>query len=244
MIKHLVIIPIYNKLHVVKNMLSAYVKNTDLKNCTTYIIDDGSDKQTKEYLKNCLKINSEIRLIRNNKNIGKPKSVNRVISLNQKMDFVTIIDSDIQILTKNWNNILLKAHGIWNNKAILGGKIHQKGFEFQKKDIIFGDIFPFWTLAGGFFSIPIYVFEKLGYFYDKIKRHEDADYCRRAATQNIHWYYTLNIKTKMLLNKSVSSSQKYQKIKKQEENSYKKRSEYIMTTHQVYYNPFKNKKSK
>lgn len=244
MTKHQIIIPVYNKLHIVKNMLITYVKNTNLKNCVTYIIDDGSDKQTSEYLKKISKTNSGINLVRNNKNVGKPKSINKIISLNRSTDFITIIDSDIQILTKNWNAILLKAHKIWDNKVILGGKIHQKGFEFTKGGMTFGDVFPFWTLAGGFFSIPKFVFKKIGYFYDKIRRHEDADYCRRAATQNIRWYYTPNIKTKILQNKSASNNQKYSKIKKQEENIYKKRSEYIMMTHDVYYNPFKNKKSK
>ncbi|MDD4901523.1 MAG: glycosyltransferase [Patescibacteria group bacterium] len=239
MTKHLIIIPVYNKLQIVKRTLTAYIKNTNLKGCITYVIDDGSDKQTSEYLKKFLEINSGINLLRNNKNIGKPKSINKIINLNQDADFITIIDRDVKVLTKNWNDVLLKAHKIWDNKAILGGKINQKGFEFKKGRMIFGDVFPFWTLAGGFFSIPKFVFKKLGYFYDRIRRHEDADYCRRAATQNIRWYYTPNIKTRMLKNKSVSNSQKYSKIKKQEKNIYKKRATYIMTTHDVYYNPFK-----
>jgi GT2 family glycosyltransferase len=238
MIKHIVIIPVYNKLNIIKKTLAFYLKNTNLRNCYTYIIDDGSDSQTKEYLKEFSKINFNINLIRNSKNIGKPRSVNKIIHLHNDADFITIIDSDIEILTKNWNDILLKAHKIWANKVILGGKINQKGFEFIKKEMVFGDLFPFWTLGGGFFSVPKFVFKKIGYFYDKIKRHEDADYCRRAATQNIFWYYTTNIKTKMVSNESISDSKEYLKIKKQEEIIYKKRAKNIMITHNVYYDPF------
>lgn len=237
--KHIVIIPVYNEVAIIKKMLSAFLKNTNLKKCSVHIIDDGSDKATIKYLEKISQENSGICLHKNQKNIGKPKSVNKIIHENQDADFFTIIDSDIKIASKNWQETLLKAHKIFNNKTILGAKLQTKGFEFKKNGLMFGDTFPFWTLGGGFFSIPKFVFNKLGYFYDEIKRHEDADYCRRAATQNIPWYYIANIKVQELRHKSYSTKKEYQKLKAKEEAIYKKRSAYIMTTHNVYYNPFK-----
>ena len=73
--KHIVIIPIYNKLDVVKTMLSFYMKNTNFNNCITYIIDDGSSNETKQYLEEFSETHQNIKLFRNAKNIGKPKLV-------------------------------------------------------------------------------------------------------------------------------------------------------------------------
>lgn len=237
---HIVIIPIHDELIMVKEMLSAFLKNTNLNTCSVYVIDDGNDTATIDYLKTVVKKNNNVFLHQNQKNLGKPKSINKVIRDHKNADFFTIIDSDIKITTKNWNDLLLKAHTIFNNKSILGGATNQNGFEFKKSDMVFGDMFPFWTLVGNFFSVPKFVFNKLGYFYDKIRRHEDADYCRRAATQNIRWYYTPNIKTKELKHLSYSNKKEYQNLKTKEENIYKKRAEHIMKTHNIYYNPFKN----
>ena len=238
MTKHLVIIPIFNDLVILKKTLKSYIVATDLRACETALIDDGSGKSTKKYLENFIKQNSSIGLYRNRKNLGKPKSVNKIIHAHPGMDYYTIIDSDVKIFTRNWHEILLRAHKIWRSQAILGAELHLRGFLFKKGGMEFGDLFPFWTLPGGFFSIPGPVFKKLGYFYDKIRRHEDADYCRRAATQNIRWYYTTDIKARGLPHVSVSRSRGYAKHKKREEKIYKKRAEYIMRTHRAYYNPF------
>lgn len=237
--KHIVIIPVYNDLKAAKKMFSAFLKKTVFEECSIHVVDDGSDSATKVYLEKLAKTNVNINLHRNKKNVGKPKSINKIIRLNHDADFFTIIDSDIKILSDQWNKTLLKAHGIFKNKAIVGGMTHQKGFEFNDGGLTFGDTFPFWTLAGGFFSIPKFVFGKLGYFYDRIRRHEDADYCRRAATQNIRWYYTSNIKTEELSHVSFSKKKEYKKLKTKEEEIYKERSEHIMMTHEAYYNPFK-----
>lgn len=235
--KHLVIIPVYNELPTFKRMLDAYVRHTDHGRCTTVIVDDGSDKKTREYIES-LSPKYNFKIIRNNKNLGKTKSINKAIHAYSQFDIFTIIDSDIIIQTKNWNHLLEKAHLIWKRKDILGARLNLKGYEFKNKGMNFGDLFPFWTLPGGFFSIPKSVFKKLGYFYDKIQRHEDAEYCRRAATQNISWYYTPEIKTTILSHRSFADNPKYKLIKKKEESIYKQRSEYIMQTHNVYYNPF------
>jgi GT2 family glycosyltransferase len=236
--KHIVIITVYNELATTKKMFSSFLKKTILEECLVHVVDDGSDSATKAYLEKLAKTNFGINLHRNKINIGKPKSVNKIMRLHPSADFYTIIDSDVGILSDQWNRTLLNAHKIFKNKAIIGGMTHQKGFEFNEGGLIFGDIFPFWTLAGGFFSVPKFVFGKLGYFYDRIRRHEDADYCRRAATQNIRWYYTPNIKTKELPHISFANKKEYEKLKINEEKIYKKRSEYIMTTHDVYYKPF------
>lgn len=237
--KHVVIIPVFNELPTVSKMLSAYIKNTDLNLCTTYIVDDGGDQNAAKYLLDfCNK--HVLNYFRNPKNIGKPKSVNNIIHQNREASAFTIIDSDLVIKTHNWNRLLDKAHKIFKYNAILGAKLNLTGYEFQKSGMTFGDLFPFWTLPGGFFSIPSSVFKRLGYFYDKIRRHEDADYCRRAATQNIRWYYTSDIEVKLLPHKSFADNLAYARIKLKEEDIYKKRAVHIMRTHDVYYKAFLN----
>ncbi len=235
--KHIVIIPIFNELDTVKVSLGAYIKNTDHSRCSTYLIDDGSDTETADYVKAMAKKHG-LNLLRNQKNIGKPKSINRVIHANKDADFFTVIDSDMVVKTPRWNRVLEKAHGAWKNQAILGVKLDLVGYEFKRGGMTFGDLFPFWTLPGGFFSIPSSVFNKLGYFYDKVRRHEDAEYCRRAATQRIEWYYTSDIKTTILSHVSFANNPLYVQIKERELNIYKKRSLYIMQSHKVYYSPF------
>ncbi len=235
--KHLVIIPVFNELATVKKMLVAYIKNTDLKQCATCIIDDGSELETMNYVQKIAK-EYDLEFLRNNKNKGKPKSINMAMHYYNSADIFTIIDSDIEIQTPRWNHVLEKAHRIFNNEAILGAKLHISGYEFQKNRMTLGDLFPFWTLPGGFFSLPRFVFSKLGFFYDKIHRHEDAEYCRRAATQNIRWYYTPNIKIRLLPHVSFANNPSYAHLRDKEVALYKKRSEFIMKTHSVYYNPF------
>jgi len=101
------------------------------------------------------------------KNLGKPKSANKIIHAHPGMDYYTIIDSDVKIFTRNWHEILLKAHKIWRSQAILGAELHLKGFLFKKGGMEFGDLFPFWTLPGGFFLYPDLYLKNLDIFMIK-----------------------------------------------------------------------------
>ena len=167
MTKHLVIIPIFNDLVILKKTLKSYIVATDLRACETALIDDGSGKSTKKYLENFIKQNSSIGLYRNRKNLGKPKSVNKIIHAHPGMDYYTIIDSDVKIFTRNWHEILLRANKIWRSQAILGAELHLKGFLFKKGGMEFGDLFPFWTLPGGFFLYPDLYLKNLDIFMIK-----------------------------------------------------------------------------
>lgn len=242
--KHLVIIPIYNETKIIKKTLAAYVATTDRKTCVTYLIDDGSNQQTKIFLADFKRKHPWLQLETIPRNIGKPKAVNKIMHQYGSADFYTILDSDVKILTPHWNTILLRAHAVWNNTVLLGGQLDQKGYVFKKGGMTFLDVFPFWTLAGGFFSIPKKAFNQLGYFYDRLRRHEDADYCRRASTKNIHWYITTHINSRLLPHISAGESLEYEPLREREFLLYKKRAKNIMIHHDAYYNPFQKNLSK
>ena len=99
--KHIIIIPVYNELFVVRKMLRSLIRTTNLRECTLCIIDDGSDTKTKNFLEMFVAENLGIYLARNQKNIGKPKSINKIMHLFRSADYFTILDSDIVMLTKN-----------------------------------------------------------------------------------------------------------------------------------------------
>ncbi|MCH7492744.1 glycosyltransferase, partial [Patescibacteria group bacterium] len=181
----------------------------------------------------------EIILHRNKKNLGKPKSVNIALRHFPAMDYYTIIDNDTTIKSKNWTTKLFQAHRDWNNQSILGAKTYMDGFPIIKNGRQYLDPWPFWNLAGCFFSFPKKIFKKLGYFFDKSHRSEDADYCRRAYLAGFHWYYVPAIKATVSHYKHHRERMLLRRRELIQMGIRRKWSDYVMRTHQVYYPPRK-----
>lgn len=243
MLKHFIIIPVYNEPRQTKKCLDALTKNTDLDKNKLCIVDDASNQETKNLLEEFQQKYPQTTLLKNKKNIGKPKSINNAIYLFPNIDYYTIIDNDVIIKTKNWPKILFACHRDFQNRAILGAFTAEKGYAFSKNGHHYYDPYPFLNLAGRFFSIPKKIFKKLGYFYDKGYRHEDAEYCRRAAIAGFRWYYIRDIKAKTL-NKDLTHDRKriLKKDYKERKDLWIKRNEYLMRTHDFYYIPKRFKK--
>lgn len=241
--KHLIIVPVYNDPEQTKKCLNSLVKNTDLNKNQLCIVDDGSNQETKNLLRKFQQRYPQINLLENKRNLGKPKSINNAIFLFPNIDYYTIIDNDVIIKTKNWPKILFSCHRDFNNNAILGAFTAEKGYAFIKNKHHYYDPYPFLNLAGRFFSIPKKIFKKLGYFYDKGYRHEDAEYCRRAAIAGFHWYYIRDIKAKTF-NKDLTLARKriLKKDYKERKDLWVKRNEYLMRTHDLYHIPERFKK--
>jgi len=87
-----VIIPTYNSLKTIERCVNS-VLDQSFKNFEILVVDDGSNKETKNLQKKILKKNNKIRLFSNSKNYGVSKSRNLAIS-KAKGDFIIFLDSD------------------------------------------------------------------------------------------------------------------------------------------------------
>jgi len=238
--KHLIIITSYKAPQYIKRCLERLVKTIDLKKNKVVIIDDASGLPTVRVLKSLGKKYPLIKFYYIKKNISKPGSINRALSKFPNMDYYTILDQDVFIKTKNWDKIILKAHKVFHDKAILGAFTHEKGYPFKKGGLHFLDPYPFWTLAGRFLSFSKKIFKKLGYFYDKSYRHEDREYCFRAYLAGFRWYYITNIKARTVLHE-LTKRRRLELSRGVEENKtiQRKHNHYLMLTHDIYYSPKK-----
>ncbi|MDZ7798118.1 MAG: glycosyltransferase [Patescibacteria group bacterium] len=238
--KHLIIITSYRAPKLIKKCLDNLVLTTNLNSNKIVLVDDASDFKTTKILKKLEEKYPQINFVYNKKNISKPCSVNNVLRKNSNMDYYTILDQDVFIKTKNWDKILFKAHQVFKDKAILGVFTQEKGYSFQKGGFNFMDPYPFWTLAGRFFSFSKKIFSKLGYLYDKSYRHEDREYCFRAYLAGFRWYYLRDIKASTVIH-SLTKRRKFElkRGEKEEKIIQKKRNQYLMLTHDIYYSPFK-----
>lgn len=110
--KHIVIIPIFNELKSTEEMLRSYVCNTYFGSCETFLVDDGSNQSTKKELEKIISQNPDLSLICNSRNIGKPKSVNKIIFQNKNVDYFTIKEKEIKIY-KRRSEYIMKTHDVY-----------------------------------------------------------------------------------------------------------------------------------
>jgi len=237
--KHLIIVTIYNKPSLTKRCLESIVRTTDLISHKLFLIDDHSNALTQKVVQSFCARHPEVILHRNQKNLGKPKSVNIALRHFPTMDYYTIIDNDVIIQNKNWTTKLFQAHRDWNDQSILGAKTYMDGFPIIKNGRQYLDPWPFWNLAGCFFSFSKKIFKKLGYFFDKSHRSEDADYCRRAYLAGFHWYYTSAIRATVSHYKHHRERMLLRRRELMQMDIRRKWSDYVMRTHRVYYPPRK-----
>ena len=94
-----IIIPVYNELHFVRLCLESIEKYTDYP-YRVCIVDDGSDKSTKEYLREVVGKHDNFYLIENEKNIGFVASCNRGMAATDTGDLL-LLNSDI-VVTPGW----------------------------------------------------------------------------------------------------------------------------------------------
>lgn len=95
-----VVIPVYNALEDVRRCLNAIEKNTDGFAVTAFIVNDGSEIDTTEWLREFCRERTNFILIENSKNLGYTPTVN--VGLKQcDADYVVTLNSDT-IVTKGW----------------------------------------------------------------------------------------------------------------------------------------------
>lgn len=102
-----IVIPVYNAYEDVKLCLEAIERNTDDFKVTVYIVNDGSEAPTTEWLREFCKNKPAFVLIENEKNKGYTPTVNE--GLRQcKGDYIVTLNSDT-IVTKGWLNGLVRC---------------------------------------------------------------------------------------------------------------------------------------
>ncbi|MFH0828917.1 MAG: glycosyltransferase [Candidatus Kerfeldbacteria bacterium] len=235
--KHLIIVCVYNKPTLTRRCIGSLVRTTDLKKSTLLIADDHSDLKTRTAIQKLIAKNPAILLQRNEKNIGKPKSVNVALRRYPRMDYYTILDNDVTIQSSNWVDTLMKAHRDWQDKAILGAYTYMSGFALAKNGRHYLDPWPYWNLAGCFFSFSKQVFGKLGYLSAVSRRSEDADYCRRAWLGGFRWFYITDIKAQISAYKDPKERIRLSGFQRFEQKKRLAYSNYVMHTHDLRYPP-------
>jgi len=76
-----VVVPIYNALEDTKLLLNSLVKNFDFKNNEIWLINDCSNKDTTDFLRNFVVKNNDFILIENDENLGFVKTCNKGMHL-------------------------------------------------------------------------------------------------------------------------------------------------------------------
>lgn len=237
--KHLIIITVYNKPQLTQRCLESLARTTDLKSNQVIIIDDASADPTRRILRKFVQKHPTVACIRQVRNIGKPRCLNIALKKFPNMDYYTILDNDIVIKSRNWVKTLIRAHRDWKNRAILGAKTYMSGYPFNKNGRHYLDPWPYWTLAGCFFSFSKVVFKKLGYFFDQVRRSEDADYCRRAYLAGFKFFYLVDIKAGISGHKSPVERERLRRLDAFSSGRKRAWSDQVMRTHRFYYRPNK-----
>lgn len=184
------------------------------------IVNDGSaEKKCGKILEEYAKKDSRIVLIKNEKNLGLTKSLNKGISV-AKGEYIARIDSDdiadIYRLEKQLkfmeNNQTCVLCGSWSyiinkNANIIGEKKFFTDYKKIKKNLLY---FNFFTHSSLFFRKNI--IEKLGGYNEKIKKAQDYDLILKISAK----YQVENIPEFLCFNRSHCGSITSETKKKQE----------------------------
>lgn len=179
-----------------------YTRNNDY---LITVVDNGSRDGTIEFLKS----QKDINLIRNYKNLGFPKAINKGIRKTHN-DLIACIDDDVE-LTEGWLDSLGKyikdeRVGIVGCKIVFpDGRIHAAEYRIRPRAVVGkgeidigqkeyvrevdGLIGPCWLMKRE-------VVEKTGYFDERFFpcQHEDLDYCIRARLAGYKIIYNGKVK--------------------------------------------------
>jgi len=186
-----IIIPVWNQLSFTRNCVDSILKNTDA-GYRLIIIDNASDKETRDYLESLKSLSHPpVLLVRNEKNVGFIKAVNKGFELSDAK-YVCVLNNDT-IVAKDWLNEMISvaessdAVGIVNPSSNNLGQRPGDGESVDmysmriKKDA--GKYAELGAAIGFCMLIKRGVIEKIGVFDEVfgMGNFEDTDYSRRAC---------------------------------------------------------------
>jgi GT2 family glycosyltransferase/glycosyltransferase involved in cell wall biosynthesis len=204
-----VVVPVYNALEDVKKCLASLQRNTDGFNVRIIVVNDGSEKDTSEWLREFCKGKPLFQLIEHAKNSGYTKAVNTGLKASSA-DYVVTQNSDT-IVSKGWLTGLIRCMESAPSIGIVGPLSNAAGWQnvpylhdetgaFAVNEIPNGysvdemadivrvsskRVYPRLPLVNGFcFMIKKAVINKIGFMDEEnfpIGYGEESDYCLRAA---------------------------------------------------------------
>lgn len=113
-----IVVPVFNALEDVKKCLFSLEKNTENFNVKIFVVNDGSEFETTEWLRNYCAGNSIFNLIEHEKNLGYTKAVNTGLRASNA-DYVITQNSDT-IVSKGWLSGLIHCIESNPNLGIVG----------------------------------------------------------------------------------------------------------------------------
>lgn len=203
-----VVVPVYNALEDVKKCLASLQRNTDGFNVRIIVVNDGSEKDTSEWLREFCKGKPLFQLIEHAKNSGYTKAVNTGLKASSA-DYAVTQNSDT-IVSKGWLTGLIRCMESSPSIGIVGPlsnaaswqnvpHLHDETGAFAVNEIPNGysvdemadlvrsasqRVYPRLPFANGFcFMIKKAVLEKIGFMDEEnfpIGYGEENDFCIRA----------------------------------------------------------------
>lgn len=118
-----ILLPIYNGLTYVRACIDNVIKYTDKKLYTLWLLDDGSDGKTQEYLEQVARCFKHVRLIRNTENLGFVKNCNNGFARTDA-EWLLLLNSDV-LVTPGWLERLLECGNSADNIAAVNPLTNQ-----------------------------------------------------------------------------------------------------------------------
>lgn len=226
--KVVIITPACNKFEAAtKPFLESLYKYTKTELFDLIMIDNGSNDDTTEYLKNFEKEHSNLKVIYNTENLGYSKANNQGldIALKSNYEFIGLLNNDI-LFTPNWLEDTLKifeydyqlgmvAPRDAGRRKFFKKKLTSENYILYYKDYLKRFKEPLKYMLEPLFSCVIIkrqVVEKIGFMDEKFTPAfwEDQDYCLRAlysgfslATSNISFVFHNHNTTSSSISKEI-----------------------------------------
>lgn len=124
-----VIIASYNGEKFLEDCLGSLIKST-YPNLDILIVDDGSTDNSKKIFAKYLKLSNQIRIVKNEKNIGLSKSRNKAIR-ESKGDVLLFLDNDTEIMPDTIDKLIA---ALYSSPKL--GAVQALLVDFEKRDLI------------------------------------------------------------------------------------------------------------
>ncbi len=201
-----IIIPVWNKLDLTKQCLTAIVQNTQYKNYEVIIIDNASTDGTSDFLKT---LTGDVKIITNEENLGFAKASNQGAKI-ASGKYLLFLNNDT-IPQKGWLSNLVETIESDKKIGIVGSKlfypdntIQHCGASMRYDKKFFRHQYKFLpkshplvnfrrksdAVTAACFITPKYLFSELDYFDEKyLNGCEDMDYCTAVKDKGLEIIY-------------------------------------------------------